>query len=393
MAGLTDQGFEAKTQPELLQQFKELLAADFGAAVDTSTDQAVMQLADVVIMELEELWQGYQLQYNFLNPNSAEGVSLDNIGAITNTPRLSGAKSVVTVNATGTEGSPIALGFIRSVQDTGAQFRTTEAHTLPADGLQPLVFTMDSVEDGEIAAPANTLNQGPLPSGVVDIINPTDAELGSNDETDEQYRIGRVARLAAVGAGTVVAIKAALLTVDGMDENGVAVFENDTSIPDPSFTPTLPDHSIRCLVAGSFAPQDVIDTIGTKKGAGTYTDGTVSGTYTDPTDGQTFTIRYSLVTQTAMYVTVNLLETNSEYQGSPAGEEAIETAILAVDWDVAEDIILPKLQGAVVSIPGIVEYELFFDDAITPTTDTTVTIAEGFQGDFDSTRTIVNAVP
>lgn len=389
MAGLTPDGFLIKTEPELLQQFKDLLAADFGAAVDTNTDQAIMQMGTVVIMELSELWEGYQLLYNFLNPNAAEGASLDNIGAITSTPRLAGSKSVVTVNATGNEGSVIPAGFIRSVQDTGAQFRTTSSHTLPAVGSQPLVFTMDSIEDGEIAAPANTLNQGSLPSGVTDIINPTDANFGTEDETDEEYRIGRVTRLASIGAGTVVAIKAALLsTTSTPDITSVAVFENDTGVIDTSIVPPLPEHSIRALVQGG-ADQDIIDTLGAKKGAGTFTDGTVSGTFTDPTDGQTFTIRFSRVNDVAMYVTVDVTSKDSNYPVS--GDQDIEDAILALSWEVGEDVVLPKLQNAVTSVPGIITYDLFFAKTASPSTDTTVVIAVDELADFDSTRITVTS--
>ncbi|MCK5613272.1 baseplate J/gp47 family protein [Candidatus Pacearchaeota archaeon] len=379
MAGLTADGFLAKTEPELLKQFKDLLAADFGDSVKTDTDQAVMQLATPVIMELSELWEGYQLLYNFLNPNAAEGPSLDNIGTITNTPRVSGSKSVVTVNATGTEGSTISVGFIRSVQDTGAQFRTTELQTLPASGSQPLVFTMESIDDGGVAAPANTLNQGSLPSGVTDIINPTDAILGTSDETDEEYRIGRIERLSAFGSSTIPAIKAAILSVANV--SSATVLENVDDVVDVN---GIPPHNFRAIVTGSFASQDVIDAIGAKKPAGIRSDGTISGTFTDPTDGQTFTIRYSTATSILMYCDVVITSKTAEYPTN--GDNLIEANLLALEWELGEDVILPKLQGAVTTIPGIVSYTLFFDTSASPLTDTAITINAGEDALFDSTR-------
>jgi len=242
---------------------------------------------------------------------------------------------------------------------------------------------MTALNDGPVAAIAGTLNQGTLPSGVTIMINPTDAELGTNDETDEEYRIGLTSRLAALGAGTVPAIKAALLTVLGV--NTVAVFENDTDLTNAN---GLPPHSIRALVQGG-ADQDIIDTLGVKKGAGTYTDGTVSGTYTDPTDGQTFTINFSRSTDIAIYVTVNVTIKDGNYPGT--GDQDIEDAILALTWELGEDVTKPKLQNAITSIPGIIDYDLFFGTTITPVTDTPITIANFELADFDSTRTTVTS--
>lgn len=386
MTGLSSAGFTPKTLAEITEDIQVRLRSTFGSGVDTTTDEVLMQIVNAFALELEELWNGALLQYDFLNPNNAEGIALDNIGAITNTPRLAGSKSTVTVNITGTQGSVIPANFIRSVQDTGDQFQTTESNVLPVVGSQPLVITMEALEDGPIPCIAGTLNQGSLPAGVTAMTNPTDATLGSLDETDEEYRVNRASRLISIGAATVPAIKAALLTVSGV--TAVTVFENDTDVTDTSLVPNLPPHSIRALVLGG-ADQDIIDMIGIKKGAGTYTDGTTSGTYTDPADGQTFPIRFSRVTEIDIYVTVTVTSKDSNYPAT--GDQDIEDAILALTWEVGEDVILPKLQNAVTSIPGIITYTLYFDTSATPTTDTTITIQPTEQADFDSTRTIVSS--
>lgn len=386
MAGLTTTGFEAKRLDDIIENTKTRLRSSYGSGVDTDLDEIVMVTLEPVFLELEELWQGAQGQYDFLNKNNAEGVSLDNLGAIINIPRLSGIKSTVDVQVSGTEGAVIPVNFKRSVEDTLEPFQTTQSHTLPAAGSQPLVIEMTALNDGPVAAIAGTLNQGTLPAGVTTMINAVDATLGTYDETDEEYRIGLTTRLAALAAATVPAIKAALLTTTAVAS--AAVFENDTSVPDSSLTPVLPPHSIRALVSGG-ADQDIIDTLGVKKGAGTYTDGTVSGTYTDPTDGQTFPIRFSRVTLIDIYVTVTVTSKDSNYPAS--GDQDIEDAILALTWEVGEDVILPKLQNAVTSIPGIITYTLYFDTSASPTTDTTIVIAETEQADFDSTRTIVTS--
>jgi len=383
MTGLTSSGFEAKTLAAIYESVKARLRSSFGSGVDTDLDAIVMVTIEPILLELVELWEGAQGQYDFFNKNNAEGVSLDNLGAIINVQRLDGAKSTVDVEVTGTEGAVISVNFIRSVEDTLEPFQTLQSYTLPAVGSQPLTISMTAINDGPMAAIATTLNQGTLPAGVATMINNVDAEPGSYDETDEEYRIGLTTRLAALGAATVPSIKAALLTVTGVTSS--TVFENDTDITDSN---GLPPHSIRALVEGG-DDQDIWDILGVKKGAGTYTDGTEAGTYTDPVDGQTFPMRFSRPTLSPIYVTVNVTATDATFPVT--GLQDIEDAILAEGdtFELGDDVILPRLQSAVTSVPGIVSYTLYFDTSATPTTDTAITIAAFEKADFDSKRTIV----
>lgn len=383
MAGLTSTGFTGKSLSEILEAIKSRDRSFFGSGIDTNTDSAIMNFNTPIAIEIEECWEAVRLIYEFLNPNAAEGIALDNIGAITNTPRIEGAKSTVVVQATGTAGSTIPQFFKRSVQNTGAIFQTLESYVLPVVGSQPLEFTMEALDDGPTTAVAGTLNVGSLPAGVTSIVNAVDAIPGSFDETDEEYRVSRKERLAATGAATVVAIKSALLGVASV--TSVAVFENDTDALDVN---GLPPHSIRALVSGG-TDQDIIDSLGIKKGAGTYTDGTTSGTYTDPVDGQTFPIRFSRVTTVDIYIDVVVTSKDSNYPVT--GDQDIEDAILALTWDVGEDVVLPKLQNAVTSVPGIISYTLYFAKTATPLVDVTIPIAIDEQALFDSSRTNVSS--
>ncbi|MBU2645877.1 hypothetical protein KKI24_14305 [bacterium] len=343
-----------------------------------------MQFINPIALEIEESWQGTETVYDMFNPANAEGVPLDNIGAFTLTPRVEGAKSTVTVDCYGTAGSTIPQYFQRAVETTGEIFQTLAAHTLPVVGSQPLQITMEALSDGPVQCIAGTLNQGTLPSGVTSMTNETDATLGSYDETDETYRINRKARLAQIAAATTVSIKAALLSnVSGI--TAIKVFENDTDETDSN---SLPPHSIHCLCSGG-ADQDIWDVIGVKKGAGTYTKGSEVGTFEDPTDGQTFPIRFSRVSSISMYVDVVITSKDSNYPAT--GDADIEAAILALTWEVGDDVTLPKLQAAVTATPGIVTYTLYFATTATPLVDATVVIADTEQAVFDSTRISVTS--
>jgi len=382
MAGLTSTGFVAKTQEEIIEDVKVRLGSSYGSGVDTDEDEIVMITLLPLILELVEVWQNAKGQYDFFNKFNAEGISLDNLGSIINVPRISGASSTVPVEVIGTIGSVIPINFIRSVSSTNEPFQTL-VETITTTS--PQIITMTALNDGPIVAIAGTLNQGVLPSGIASIINLIDATTGTFDETDEEYRIGLGTRLSAVGAGTVVSIKAVLLTVPSVTSS--AVFENDTGLTDSN---GLPPHSIRALVEGG-ADQDIIDSLGIKKGAGTFTDGTESGIFTDPIDGQTFPIRFSRPTIVPIFVDVVVTSHDPLIYTPGTDNDLIENAILAEGdtFEIGDDVTLPRLQKAVTSIPGILTYTLFFGILDNPVTDTTLVISVTNKSDFDSTRTEV----
>jgi len=137
MTGLTSAGFERKTLNAIIEAVKGRLRSSYGSATETDDDSILMITLLPILLELDELWQGAQGQYDFLNKNNAEQVSLDNLGAIINIPRLAGVKSTVGVNVTGAEGSIVPNNFQRSVEDTLEPFATTQQWTLPAAGSQP----------------------------------------------------------------------------------------------------------------------------------------------------------------------------------------------------------------------------------------------------------------
>lgn len=392
MSGLTSTGFVSKTLEEILADIKARLRSSYGSGVDTDTDSVVMVTLLPVILELVELWQGSQGQYDFFNKLNAEGISLDNLGAIINVPRLSGAKSTVDAQVIGTVGSVIPINFIRSVEDTNEPFQTLLEITTTSD---PQTISMSALNDGPVASVAETLNQGTLPSGITSMTNLVDAIVGTFDETDEEYRIGLGTRLSALGAGTVVSIKAALLTIPLVVS--VTVFENDTGT-DNFFGNGLPAHSIRALVEipdGETNDQNVWDTLGIKKGAGTFTDGDEVGTFTDPVDQQEFTMRFSRPALVSIFVDVVVTSFDSDIFSPGTDLQKIEDAILVEGntFQLGDDVTLPRLQSAVTSVPGIITYTLFFDTSATPLVDATIVIASGSKADFDSTRTSVTEPP
>ncbi|WYV99362.1 baseplate protein [Pseudomonas phage vB_PpuM-NoPa] len=94
MAGLTDQGLVIKDSDEVRNDLNTLassLFADLVAAgdiVDVSENSTLGRLIGVVTPSIAEIWAQLQLINSSFNPNSATGVALDNIIALSGINRL-----------------------------------------------------------------------------------------------------------------------------------------------------------------------------------------------------------------------------------------------------------------------------------------------------------------
>jgi len=91
MAGLTPSGFVPPTQDEIKQTIIDALKANVSASIDVNPKSRVGQFIKVVSSELSSIWTALSDVYMSQFPDTSYGVSLDNIGTITNTPRIFGS--------------------------------------------------------------------------------------------------------------------------------------------------------------------------------------------------------------------------------------------------------------------------------------------------------------
>lgn len=94
MAGLTSTGLEIKTIDDVLNDSRTRAADIFadlvpaGDIVDVTDDSALGRMIGVMAPSEASLWEALQQIYNSFNPNTAIGVSLDNIVALSGINRL-----------------------------------------------------------------------------------------------------------------------------------------------------------------------------------------------------------------------------------------------------------------------------------------------------------------
>jgi uncharacterized phage protein gp47/JayE len=372
-----------KQLSDIVTDMTAAFRAAFGAGINTAPQSRFGQAIGIVSGALADIWSGMQQVYNSQYPDTAGGVSQDNINALTGALRLQPVRSIVTETLVGTPSTAIPFQTIFQVPATQVQFRTTLAVTLPValaswiastvyalgarvtlggnvyqatvagtsagsggptgtgsaivdggvggvtwrylgSGTTALDVACEAVLYGPNAGPALTITGIVNPvAGLNNVINLADATLGRNVEDDPTYRARREAVLRATGNAAAPAIQAQLLLVAGV--TACIVFENTTSVVDGA---GRPPGSVEAVVQGGL-DADIRKALWGCKGAGIETFGNNPGTYTDP-KGIVRTVRFSRPTLASIYVAVTLKK-NSAYSTAVApldGDSLVKQAIV-----------------------------------------------------------------
>lgn len=140
MAGLSDKGFETKQLTDILEDFKKRAEQIFGDLVpvgdevDTSDHTTLGRMIALQTPAVADLWEGAQQIYDAFNPNTATGLSLDNIVSLSGISRFPSAATTVQCLFEGTFGNYVgAMAKASSVA-------TKQVYT----PLTPVYFTMAS---------------------------------------------------------------------------------------------------------------------------------------------------------------------------------------------------------------------------------------------------------
>lgn len=383
--GLTSTGFVAKPLADIKADLEAAFRGVFGAGINTEPESNFGLIIGILSERYAELWQLGEQLYASLSPDSADGVQLDNLAALTGTVRADATNTKVSLTLTGTNGTLISAGRIVSNSTSGDKFTTLADVTISGG---TATVEAEAVETGPIAAPADSLTVIDTPvAGWTTVNNPLDHSLlGTDLETAAAFRIRREDELRAQGNAAVEAIREAVLAVT--DVTDCTVFENDTDATDGD---GLPPHSIECLVQGG-DDVAVATAIFSAKAAGIATYGTSDENIED-SQGLTHDINFTRPTGVNIYVVVNLTANADLWPAD--GETQVKAAIAAYGdstYETGDDVISSALIPAVFSVSGVTNCPLpFIGTAPSPVASTTVSIGLRQLADLDTSRITVNA--
>jgi uncharacterized phage protein gp47/JayE len=300
---------------EVISEYKDV----FGQDLDTTANTPQGILINAEVFSRDGISSNNANLANQINPDLAGGVFLDAIGALTLTSRISETFSFVTANIAGVPFTVIPAGVTAS--SNGFIFASETVVTLNSIGQASVIFS--SVLPGPIDCPIGTLNtivNGPL--GWETITNPSAAILGTDKQSDQEYRLFRNQTLALQGTSTPFAITSALMNTPGV--RSLTFLENVTNVTTVIETITLVPHSIWVCVDGG-SDNDIGFVLVAKKSGGCNYNGSVMVNVVDPSSGQTYPVLFDRPTSIPILVRVTI--SISQSVNNPVN--AVKSAIIA----------------------------------------------------------------
>lgn len=289
---------DVKTQVQ--NEFKEALGQDL--SLEDSTPQG--RLIDAETIARKAVLTNNAQIANQLNPNTASGVYLDAICAITGTTRNGATRTQVLATVSGVPGTVIPAGS-QAKTSAGDLFSIVNNYTIPGNGSGNTYF--QAAETGPVACAINTLTQivTAVP-GWETINNPIAAVIGTDMESDSSLRLKRAQQIYK-GESLLDAMTSALLQVPGVlsvfvDDN----YTNGTKIVDGV---NLDAHTIYVVVDGG-SNADIAQAIWKHKSLGCGYTGSESVVITG-NFGQTYTVKFSRPTYKAIQVAVSVNAPNN----------------------------------------------------------------------------------
>lgn len=387
--GLTPTGFVPKQLTDVQGEINAALLANISTSLNL-TETALMGILVGIFSEREaNLWQLIQAVNSSQDPDQADDTALDAVAALTGTLRNAATKSLCqAVTVTLDAATTLPAGSIAAV-DGNPQARFVSKIDVTSTTAGDYAVDFEGETTGPTVANAGTLKviAGAV-AGWNAVINPTDALLGQDIETDTHLRQKREDELSAAGVTTADAIRADMLELGGVA--ACTVFVNDSGITDAN---GLPPHSIEVLIHDPIPLADnvVAQAVWEAKGAGIETHGTSSGTSVD-TEGISRTMFFSRVVIKNVYLIIDVV-VNSSYPVS--GDTLVQTAVALYGqkiYNAGDDVILAALYPSVFSVAGvtnITSVKAGFAPSPAGTSDLTIGVRE--LADLDTSRITVNS--
>ena len=354
MAGVTAAGLEIKTVEEILSELAARQKAEIDPNLNTAADEPMGQLNGIFAAQLREGWEVMQVAYHGYDPDAAEGFLLEALSALTGTVRRLATKSTVTLTCDLDLATTLVAGtnYANVLGDPDNRWTPVVDYTSGVAGPQAVLFEAETA--GAVAANAGTITVISTPvTGWNSVINPLDATVGRNEDSDTTLKERREEELRASGTATVDAMRSDLLQNEDIEQ--AQVFENVTDSIDAN---GLPPKSIEVVVYDGAPPaltdDEIAQEIWDTKGAGVRTIGTDDGTATDSLGNQ-HTIYFSRPTERQIWLELDLdINVLTGY----AGQDAVKTAIVAeglVKLLVGSDVIVNDYLSVAQQFDGVID--------------------------------------
>lgn len=317
--------------------------------------------------------------------------ALTGLSAVTVTGNYTAGFTVTFAGSDGSQDQPLLQIGTNTLTNTSVQVNVSFAESTP--GILPHVSVdIESETAGQIPAYANTLTVIETPvSGWTAFNNPLDLTVGKNTESDPELRLRRQITLATAGAGTLEAIRAAILALDAV--KACVVYENIDDVTDGF---GRPPHSVEAVVLDG-DDNDIANEIWLTAPAGIKKYGSVTVLIID-SQGFNQTIKFSRPTPIDIWLELDIsITTDFPISGDTALKDQI-VAYALKNFSIGDDVIvfgtisIASAIGEDGGTSGIIDYVIRIGTTNTPTLDDNIVVAPDEIAVFDTSRITITHV-
>ncbi|MFX1587235.1 MAG: baseplate J/gp47 family protein [Promethearchaeota archaeon] len=150
MAGLTSLGFVIKTLQEIKTELENEAKSLFGSDLDVSEDSIMGQWIGNLSVKFANIWELAQAIYESMNPDRAEGASLDGNAGMVGVIRLPATSTTVVAALYGSIGTVIPIGHLIRQTSTNEDFELIEAVAISLSNVIDIEFSVLNVLDSTL---------------------------------------------------------------------------------------------------------------------------------------------------------------------------------------------------------------------------------------------------
>ena len=135
MAGLTQQGFERKRLPDILEELREAFRDEFGS-INTGPESRFGRLIGIVADREDSIWELAEAVYQSQHPGTASGRALDGVVALTGITRLDATRTTVPGVIIGQVDTTVPAESEASLSQTGDVYQSVgDTDIVPTNAL------------------------------------------------------------------------------------------------------------------------------------------------------------------------------------------------------------------------------------------------------------------
>lgn len=293
---VTQNGITAPAFDEVLEYYQGKAREIFGSDIVITPDSQDGQMVAIVAQALADVNAQAVVIYSSFNPSTAKGVALDTAVKTNGLTRHTATHSTADLRLVGQAGTTIRNGA--AMDTNGNRWMLPETVVIPVAGEITVTATAESA--GDIVATAGAINRiGTATLGWQTVTNPSDAVVGSAQETDDELRTRQSKSTSLPSMSLWEGIIAAVLDLPGVRRLSGICNNDDTPTSEG-----VPGHTIALIVDGGEVAE-IAETTYLKGGEGTGTYGSVSYPLMDKY-GFPHTVRFSRPTSVSIKAKVTI---------------------------------------------------------------------------------------